>query len=270
MSPAARRLRILIVHDDPQTIRLLGQPLHRRGIFVGTAQSEKEALAALEKKEYHMVLCGVTFPDMDGRDLIRRLIARQIPCANPDIRYMIVTAGHGPAAAAEFGYEHVITLPVRPNEVEHRILWLMRGVKLKPLVKVETPWRALLEMSLLHNKKYKNPVPQYQSPYGPIDPEELLSNYETCEIRQCFLYASAPGDICAAYISYYIAQGDKTIFSASTKGNGRHFDQVLNYLHVNGWQPTGTDERGRYKYFQRRKSNVNIQTDPQGDHHALS
>ncbi|MBI3362368.1 MAG: response regulator [Chloroflexi bacterium] len=66
IKPAARKLRLLIADDNPDTIRLLTLLLQTAGHTVISAASGREALARLASETADMILLDVMMPDMDG------------------------------------------------------------------------------------------------------------------------------------------------------------------------------------------------------------
>ncbi len=62
----SRRLRILLVEDNPVNQTLATILLEKRGHTVSIAGNGKEALAAWEKEEFDLILMDVQMPEMDG------------------------------------------------------------------------------------------------------------------------------------------------------------------------------------------------------------
>jgi two-component system, NtrC family, sensor kinase len=67
------RHAVLVVDDDIQVLRTLGETLSRDDLDVLTAQNGAEAMAALEKSLPCMILADVQMPGMDGFTLCRRV-----------------------------------------------------------------------------------------------------------------------------------------------------------------------------------------------------
>jgi two-component system, cell cycle response regulator len=77
-APAEKRLsadavRVLIVDDDPSTLRLLGRYLTDAGYNVLTAESSEKALEIQRSGNPQMVITDLVMPQMDGLELCRRL-----------------------------------------------------------------------------------------------------------------------------------------------------------------------------------------------------
>jgi DNA-binding response OmpR family regulator len=61
-----RAARILVVDDDPDILRILGDNLELDGYEVCTAATAKQALALFRDEEPSLVLLDLSLPDMDG------------------------------------------------------------------------------------------------------------------------------------------------------------------------------------------------------------
>ena len=59
-------LKLLVVDDDVDTRELIDWVLRRAGAEVVTAGSAREALDALEKERFHLLISDIAMPDEDG------------------------------------------------------------------------------------------------------------------------------------------------------------------------------------------------------------
>jgi signal transduction histidine kinase/ActR/RegA family two-component response regulator len=111
-------LRILVVDDEADALRLVGKVLTDVGASITLAGSVRDAMAAVEKEPPHVLISDLGMPDEDGFDLIRW------------VREAGYTAEHLPAVAltafANKGLEHSALLggfqvhvpkPVDPDEL---------------------------------------------------------------------------------------------------------------------------------------------------------
>lgn len=67
---------ILLVDDEPAVARLYGAMIQRRGFDVRICREGAEALELLHARRFHLVLCDIDMPGMDGHELCRRIVAR--------------------------------------------------------------------------------------------------------------------------------------------------------------------------------------------------
>ncbi|MGV3653842.1 MAG: EAL domain-containing response regulator [Noviherbaspirillum sp.] len=65
-----RPLRLLLVDDEPRLLQSLCELLRDGGYAMDTASNGKEALAALRRERYDLVLLDLRLPDMSGHDIM--------------------------------------------------------------------------------------------------------------------------------------------------------------------------------------------------------
>jgi two-component system sensor histidine kinase/response regulator len=113
-------LQILLAEDNPVNQKLAIRLLEKRGHHVTLAGNGKEALLALEKKSYDLVLMDVQMPEMDGLE------------ATIPLREKEKGSGHRQAVVAmtalvmkgdrercmEAGMDSYLSKPIRPTELD--------------------------------------------------------------------------------------------------------------------------------------------------------
>jgi PAS domain S-box-containing protein len=111
-------LRLLVVDDEPDALRLLTKVLGDAGAIITVASSVAEALVAVERDQPQMLLSDIAMPDQDGYDLIRQLrsgghLARDLPAvaltafAHRDDRLRVLLAG----------FQLHVAKPIDPREL---------------------------------------------------------------------------------------------------------------------------------------------------------
>lgn len=97
MSRTSRSARLLLVDDDEEACRMLGEVLERESYEVHRALSVKEGLALFEREgPFEAVLTDLRMPEASGLDLLAQLRER-----DPDALVLVLTAFGDAGAAAE-------------------------------------------------------------------------------------------------------------------------------------------------------------------------
>lgn len=115
--------RILVIEDDEEILDLLGMYLVRDGYQVGRATTAREGLAQAERQPPDLVVLDLMLPDMDGLEVLRRVVAVA------DIPVLIVTARGDVAdrvAGFRSGAEDYVVKPFAPEELLARVRVLLR------------------------------------------------------------------------------------------------------------------------------------------------
>ena len=79
--------KVLVVDDEPVTLKLVGHVLRNAGIDSDAALSGQEAVALLESTEYDVVIADLAMPEMDGFALLEWLQAHR-----PQVVAMVLSA----------------------------------------------------------------------------------------------------------------------------------------------------------------------------------
>jgi CheY-like chemotaxis protein/HPt (histidine-containing phosphotransfer) domain-containing protein len=90
-APGARRLRLLLAEDNEVNQRLAARVLEKRGHTVVIVNNGREALAALERERFDLVLMDVQMPEMDGFEATALLRERE-QAGSPHIPIIAMTA----------------------------------------------------------------------------------------------------------------------------------------------------------------------------------
>lgn len=116
-------VRILAVDDNPMNLSVLKGLLKKTGMQVDLAQSGLEAIAAVQKERYDMILMDHMMPKMDGIETmrqIRRLAANQNPMAPIIVLTANATAGSQKRYREE-GFDDYLAKPVQGEKLEQMI-----------------------------------------------------------------------------------------------------------------------------------------------------
>jgi len=127
-APASRSggARILLVEDNVINQQIALQLLARMGLSADVAPNGLEALAALRRAPYEVVLMDCMMPEMDGYETTRRIreVERRraaLGIARPQVHIIALTANADPndrARCLAAGMNEFVAKPVRPDELQ--------------------------------------------------------------------------------------------------------------------------------------------------------
>jgi DNA-binding response OmpR family regulator len=127
-----RKIRALIVDDNPQSLELLSQILSgfRLGKLV-SCQSADEARALVSRERYDLILIDFAMPGEDGLQLARHIRsgATQPNHTTPILILHGYTPEHMVIQARDAGANMVVRKPVAPATLLNRIEWIARDAR---------------------------------------------------------------------------------------------------------------------------------------------
>jgi PAS domain S-box-containing protein len=111
-------LRILLAEDNAMNQKVALRLLERLGYSADVASNGLEALAALERKPYDVVLMDVQMPELDGLDATRRICELWPPDSRPHIIAMTANAlPEDREACFAAGMNEYVAKPIRADEL---------------------------------------------------------------------------------------------------------------------------------------------------------
>ena len=88
MASDRNRKRILIVDDEPMLLQGLGKALQNDAAEVVAMETGEAALKEVASSEFHLCFLDVFLPDMDGTEVLKRIIA-----LSPKTKVIMMSAG---------------------------------------------------------------------------------------------------------------------------------------------------------------------------------
>ncbi len=117
--------RVLVVDDDPNTVRLIEAYLQKDGYRVATAFDGKQALELARKARPDLVVLDLMLPEIDGLDVCRLLRAdSQVPIIMLTAR----TTEEDKLQGLDLGADDYVTKPFSPRELVARVRAVLRRV----------------------------------------------------------------------------------------------------------------------------------------------
>jgi DNA-binding response OmpR family regulator len=118
-------VRILIVDDEPKIRSFVGRALTAAGYYTEFAASGSAGLAAATDGDYDLVILDLVMPDLDGRQVLGRLLR-----ANPGQAVIVLSCVADVAAKVdclERGAQDYLTKPFSLAELLARVRVRLRG-----------------------------------------------------------------------------------------------------------------------------------------------
>ncbi|GAB4258946.1 MAG: sigma-54 dependent transcriptional regulator [Deferrisomatales bacterium] len=119
---------VLVVDDDPSLRRILEYNLAEEGLSVATAAGGEEALDAMDRARFDLVVTDIKMPGMDGMDLLRRVKER-----SPDTQVIVITAFGTIEMAVEAMKEGAFEYITKPFNRDELKLTARKALRMKSL-----------------------------------------------------------------------------------------------------------------------------------------
>ncbi len=120
-------VRVLVVDDNEESRRLIGQVLELAGATVVETASVPEALSAFRRDGFDVVVSDIAMPDTDGYTLMHELRRERRPPLGLALTAFATDADRDKAIQA--GFNAHVAKPVLPQELVHEITSLVRGTR---------------------------------------------------------------------------------------------------------------------------------------------
>jgi len=105
--------KILVVDDEPNIRRLFRDELEDEGHTIDQAEDGQEALNALEKTDYDLVLLDLRMPKVNGIEFLEN--ARE---TRPNLPVIVVTAVRGIESDYDLWASHVSAIVNKPVDLD--------------------------------------------------------------------------------------------------------------------------------------------------------
>jgi len=123
-----RGLDVLVAEDNPLNQRVVSRLLEKQGCRVKLVNNGREAVAAVERERFDVVLMDVQMPEMDGLQATAKIRDRESTGSGPRVSILALTA-YAMTGDAErckaVGMDGYVSKPVQPEELYRTILQLL-------------------------------------------------------------------------------------------------------------------------------------------------
>jgi DNA-binding response OmpR family regulator len=121
-------LKILIAEDDRELRQLFSHVLNRYGYTVVGVSNGQEALDALDRDFYDMIISDIMMPVMDGYELVRQL--RDVGNTTPVLMITAKDAFDDMRLGFQSGVDDYMVKPINVNEMVLRVQALLRRAQM--------------------------------------------------------------------------------------------------------------------------------------------
>jgi DNA-binding response OmpR family regulator len=118
-------MKILVVDDDPDILRLCATALRAAGHTVVTCDSGGPALQAALRESFDLALCDLNLPDVHGLEVVRA-IKMQAPALAVIVMSALDPKEWGPLSS-EAGAAHFLAKPLRLDTLRHEVSMVERS-----------------------------------------------------------------------------------------------------------------------------------------------
>lgn len=119
-------IRVLVVDDDKQIVRLLQSYLEQAGFAVLTAHDGETALHTIRRERPDLVVLDLMLPGRDGWEITRHLRADEHLAATPIVMLTARVEDSDKILGLELGADDYVTKPFNPAEVIARVRAVLR------------------------------------------------------------------------------------------------------------------------------------------------
>jgi CheY-like chemotaxis protein/MinD-like ATPase involved in chromosome partitioning or flagellar assembly len=125
--------KILVVDDDPDTVKFINIMLSRLGYQVTSATSGMEALERVQTDHPDLIILDVMMPGMDGYEVSRNLRRNPKTATTPILMFTAKTTIEDKLAGYDAGVNLYLTKPIHPIDLQANI----RNLLIQKLGKTE-------------------------------------------------------------------------------------------------------------------------------------
>lgn len=115
MAPASRPLRIFLIEDSEDTLRILQEYLEEDGHTVASARTKAEALDHLRDARFDLIISDLSLSDGTGWEIMEQA---HLPPDTAAIAVSGLGTHFDKARSAAVGFQHHLVKPIDPDELD--------------------------------------------------------------------------------------------------------------------------------------------------------
>jgi two-component system CheB/CheR fusion protein len=119
-SSSLRGVDVLLIEDNVDALRAIATALESAGARVTASASPAEAFEMFRKVSPSLVISDLSMPELDGKELIRKIRGVEIDGGRSPVKAIALTAaatGFDRTSALESGFDEFLTKPVDPEHL---------------------------------------------------------------------------------------------------------------------------------------------------------
>jgi DNA-binding response OmpR family regulator len=117
-------MKVLVVDDDLELLRLIAFALRQAGYMVVEAQDGPSAVAAFERERPELVVLDVNMPRLNGFEVLKRI--RATSSSTPVMMLTVRSAEEDQVQGLDLGADDYLTKPFSPRTLLARVRALLR------------------------------------------------------------------------------------------------------------------------------------------------
>jgi DNA-binding response OmpR family regulator len=121
--------KILVIEDDPATLRLVDYSLRHQGYEVLKASNGLEGIRKVQSEAPDLVILDVMLPGMDGFEVCHRLRAEPATAQLPILMFSAKAQEIDKDTGVKVGADDYLTKPADPAEIVSRVTRLLAQKK---------------------------------------------------------------------------------------------------------------------------------------------
>jgi len=119
--------KILVIEDDPSTLRFVEYTLQQEGLQVFTARNGLDGLKSAQTQQPDLIILDIMLPGLDGYEICHRLHQKAETASIPVLMLSAKARQEDKDMGMRVGANDYLTKPADPSEIVTRVQALLAG-----------------------------------------------------------------------------------------------------------------------------------------------